>query len=123
MSARVLSLAADLFSVDPRPRSLTLEQFISAFALIFIVVEFLLFGYLMLDSLICNEKGADIPADLALRIPAKVPLDNYVSLLCGTQIRMDGIALFIQNLCILIFFVAVFYFNKYFIIALFSDDR
>ena len=115
MSGHVFALAAELFSVDPRPRSLVIERFISSFALMDIVIQSLLFANLMFGSVLCNEAGSNIPAEFLSPVQPKPPIEQYLALVCSTQTRMDAYAFFIQKAGFLIFFLILFGVNKYFI--------
>ena len=115
MSGHVLGFAEKLFSIDPRPSALSIEKVISNFVLFDVLIQVILIGYILVDDFICTEKNSSIIEALESTLPPKPATDEYLSQVCGTQIRVDAQPFFIEKIIFLFFFLAIFYLNKSFV--------
>ena len=102
MSQQFLGFAERVFSITPRPASLKVESLTSNLVLIDIIIQILLLGYILLDDFVCA------PVTAVNTIVAS----EYVSQVCGTEVRTEAYWYYVQKIVFLSFFIAIFYLNK-----------
>lgn len=115
MSHHVIGFAESLLSSDPRPSSLSTEKILSHLVLFSILVQVILIGYILIDDFVCFDHEVNVVEALESPLPSHSPVEEYVSLVCGTEIRRNAWLFFVEKTFFLFFFVAIFYFNKVFV--------
>ena len=115
MSHHFLGFAEKAFSVDPRPAALNIERFISTLVLLDIIIQLILIGFILTDEFTCFEAEGTVSLALESSKPSHPPIDAYLEVVCGTQIRSDAFLFYGEKIVFLFFFLAIFYLNKAFI--------
>lgn len=115
MSSHLVGFAEKLFTTDPRPSALSIERVIGNIVLFNIIVQIILIGYILIDDFACIEEHANILEELAGTLPPKPAIDEYLGLVCGTEIRSKIYWFYVEKIIFLFFFLSIFYINKSFL--------
>lgn len=114
MSSHLVGFAEKLFTTNPRPSALSIEKVISNIVIFNIIIQIILIGYILIDDFICIEEHTNIIEELASSTP-DAGLDDYLSLVCGTEIRSKIYWFYVEKIVFLFFFLSIFYINKSFL--------
>jgi len=113
MSSAIISQITGVFEVKAKPKELFLETWLSGLFVVTIIVQFALLIYLVVDDVACIPKEIDIVTLINITTgPPQPSNDQYLAVLCGTQIRWDDIGIFIEKIVFLFILAFVFFVNK-----------